>query len=178
MMIRPPPVLLLAALAVGTGTASNMNLFMTPTQFFATKRLVTRGPGERILTNTGIGSPDGEWIVYDRRNDAAGDLFDGACIEMVNVSNGEARALYEAKNGAHWGVATFHPREWKGVFILGPENPTPDWQYSACHRQGIIVDVVRQASSLSGRACLRLTRRRVRSSARTSPPAPNLRSRF
>jgi hypothetical protein len=37
-------------------------------------------------------------------------------------------------------VATFHPRENKVVFILGPEHPTTDWQYCAWHRQGVIVD--------------------------------------
>ena len=26
------------------------------------------------------------------------------------------------------------------MFILGPENPTPDWQYDFSHRQGVIVD--------------------------------------
>src|SRR6185503_20116481 len=58
---------------------------------------------------------------------------------MVNVRTGEVRELYRAKNGAHCGVATFHPRENKVVFILGPENPTPDWSYGPFHRQGVIV---------------------------------------
>src|SRR6185503_2075787 len=58
---------------------------------------------------------------------------------MVNVRTGEVREVYRAKNGAHCGVVTFHPRENKVVFILGPENPTPDWQYGMFHRQGVIV---------------------------------------
>src|ERR1051326_4340748 len=58
---------------------------------------------------------------------------------MVNVRTGEVREIYRAKNGAHCGVVTFHPRENKVVFILGPENPTPDWQYGMYHRQGVIV---------------------------------------
>jgi hypothetical protein len=37
-------------------------------------------------------------------------------------------------------VVTFHPRENKVVFIRGPENPTPDWQYGFYHREGVIVD--------------------------------------
>ncbi|MCX6897661.1 MAG: DUF3748 domain-containing protein [Verrucomicrobia bacterium] len=104
---------------------------------------VTRGPGGRILTNTAVWSPDSEWIVYDTRSDAAGEKFDGNRIEMVNVRSGEVRVLYESRNGAHCGVATFHPREARVVFILGPENPTPDWSYNAYHRQGVIVDVAR-----------------------------------
>jgi len=53
------------------------------------------------------------------------------------------RVLYRSCNGARCGVATFHPRENKVVFILGPEHPTPDWQYAPHHRQGVMVDVDR-----------------------------------
>jgi hypothetical protein len=103
------------------------------------EKQVTRGPGGRILTNTGVWSPDSEWIVYDTRSDPAGEVFDGARIEMVNIRTGEVKVLYESKNGAHCGAATFHPREPKVIFILGPEHPTPDWQYGFSHRQGVIV---------------------------------------
>lgn len=104
---------------------------------------VTRGSGGRILTNTAVWSPDSEWLVYDTRSDAAGETFDGSRIEMVNIRSGEVRTLYESRNGAHCGVATFHPRQSRVVFILGPESPTPDWQYGAYHRQGVIVDAMR-----------------------------------
>jgi hypothetical protein len=106
----------------------------------AMEKQVTRGPGNRILTNTGVWSPDGAWIVYDTRPDAAGLEFTGSTIEMVNVETGDVRVLYRAGRGAHCGVATFHPRLPKVAFILGPEEPTPDWQYNAWHRQGVIVD--------------------------------------
>jgi hypothetical protein len=107
----------------------------------AGERQITRGPGGRILTNTGVWSPDGAWIAYDTRSDAAGDVFDGQTIERVNVNTGEVRELYRATNGAHCGVVTFHPRDMKVAFILGPEHPTPDWQYNAYHRRGVIVEV-------------------------------------
>lgn len=94
-----------------------------------------------ILTNTGVWSPDSEWIVYDTRSDPAGEIFDGSTIEIVNIHTGEAKEVYHSANGAHCGVATFHPREAKVVFILGPEKPTPEWQYGAAHRHGVIVDV-------------------------------------
>jgi hypothetical protein len=109
----------------------------------ASERQVTLGPGGRILTNTGVWSPDSEWIVYDTRSDEAGEVFDGQRIEMVNIRTGQVRVLYESRNSAYCGVATFHPREWKVVFIFGPENPTPDWQYGFWHRQGVIVDARR-----------------------------------
>jgi len=112
----------------------------------STERQLTRRPGGRILTNTGVWSPDGQWIVYDTRSDAAGAEFDGSTIEMVNVQTGIVRELYRAQAGAHCGVATFHPRENKVAFILGPENPTPDWQYGPFHRQGVISDIDAPAS--------------------------------
>jgi len=117
------------------------------------ERQITHGPGGRIVTNIGAWSPDGRWIVYDTRSDAAGERFDSSTIEMVNVETGEVRTLYRSANGAHCGVATFHPREWKVVFILGPENPTPDWQYSTYHRQGVIVntDLPGRAANLDAR---------------------------
>src|SRR5438045_7302234 len=88
-------------------------------ELFHGEKQITRGPGGRILTNTGVWSPDSQWIVYDTRTDAAGDRFDGSRIEMVNVDTGEIKVLYEATNGAHCGVASHHPRENKIVFILG-----------------------------------------------------------
>ena len=132
--------------------ASSMNCHPT-NEPHQTEVQVTRGPGGRILTNTAIWSPDGQWIVYDTRSDAAGEKFDGSRIEMANVRSGEVRVLYESRNGAHCGVATFHPRQPRVVFILGPENPTPDWSYNAFHRQGVIVDAARpgMAANLDAR---------------------------
>jgi hypothetical protein len=104
------------------------------------ERQLTHAPHGHILTNTGVWSPDGDWIVYDTRSDPAGDLFDGRRIERVNVRTGEVELLYESRNGAHCGVATCSPVDERIAFILGPEHPTPDWQYSACHRQGVIAD--------------------------------------
>lgn len=104
------------------------------------ERQLTSGPGGRILTNVGVWSPDGLWIVYDTRSDAAGESFDGSRIEAVHVESREVRTLFESKNGAHCGVATWHPKESKVIFIHGPERPTADWSYGASRRHGVIVD--------------------------------------
>ncbi len=122
---------------------------MTTNAATALERQVTSGPGGRILTNTGVWSPDSQWIVYDTRSDAAGESFDGERIEMVQVDSGEARILYETRNGARCGVASFHPRQPRVVFILGPENPTPDWSYCAWHRQGVTVEVDRPGNAVN-----------------------------
>jgi hypothetical protein len=107
---------------------------------FRGERQITRRRCGHILTNIGAWSPDSEWLAYDTRSDAPGETFNGSTIEMVNVRTGEVREIYRSKNGAHCGVVTFHPRQNKVVFILGPENPTPDWQYGFTHRQGVIVE--------------------------------------
>src|SRR6266513_234334 len=67
------------------------------TAAFGKEKQITHGPGGRILTNTGVWSPDGEWLAYDTRGDAAGDGFNGLTIEAVNVRTGEVRELYRAK---------------------------------------------------------------------------------
>ena len=97
------------------------------------------GPRNCILTNANVWSPDARWIVYDVRSTAVGEVFDGDRIERVNVETGEVQVLYEARHGAHVGVATYHPIEDAVIFIQGPEKPTTDWSYSAAHRQAIIV---------------------------------------
>src|ERR1043166_1723421 len=107
------------------------------------EKQITRGPGGHILTNTGVWSPDSQWIVYDIRSDAAGDRFDGSRIEMVHAETGEVKVLYRAQPGAHCGVVTFSPVAPRVAFIVGPENPTSDWEYGVNHRQGRIVDLTR-----------------------------------
>lgn len=123
--------------APNTNQSPGMNLLT------AVERQITHDPRGHILTNTGVWSPDGHWLVYDTRSDRPGANFDGETIEMVNADNGEVRELYRSSRGAFCGVVTFHPKRNEVVFIHGPENPTPDWSYNAWHRQGVIVDTTR-----------------------------------
>jgi Tol biopolymer transport system component len=103
------------------------------------ERILTHGPGGRILTNCNVWSPDAQWIAYDTRSDAAGDRFDGRRIEIVHVDTGEICTLFESKHGAHCGVVSWHPKEMKVAFILGPEHPTAEWSYGPSRRRGVIV---------------------------------------
>jgi hypothetical protein len=103
------------------------------------ERQLTRNRGGHILTNTGVWSPDGAWIVYDTRSDPEGSVFDGTTIELVNVRSLETRVLYRSMRGACCGVATFNPVRPEVIFIHGPENPTPEWSYNAYHRRGVVV---------------------------------------
>src|SRR5438045_3042383 len=93
------------------------------------ERQITHAPHGHILTNVNVWSPDCRRIVYDVRSDADGSSFDGTRIESVDVETGAIHVLYESTRGACCGVATWHPFEDRVVFILGPEDPTPDWSY-------------------------------------------------
>jgi hypothetical protein len=119
----------------------------------AAERQITHAAHGHILTNTGVWSPDGQWIVYDVRSDESGSLFDGRRLEAVNVQTSQVELLYESKEGACCGVATWQPRGTKIVFMLGPESPTADWQYSPSHRQGMIVDFMNPGVALNLDAC-------------------------
>ena len=100
----------------------------------------TSAPHGHLLTNYGVWSPDSRWIVYDVRSDPAGSVFDGTSIQRVHVETGEVQVLYRATRGAGCGVVTCSPIDERVVFIHGPEEPSPDWQYSPCHRRGVVVD--------------------------------------
>lgn len=107
------------------------------------ERQLTTGDGSdggRILTNVNVWSPDGLWILYDTRSDASGEKFDGTRIEAIHVETREVRVLYESRNGACCGVATWHPFEQRIIFIHGPEHPTADWSYGPSRRHGVIVE--------------------------------------
>ncbi len=109
----------------------------------ARERQLTRNPRGHILTNIGVWSPPGEWVVYDTRSDPAGNVFDGDTIERVHVRTGQVEVLYRSQRGAHCGVVTWSPVAEQVVFILGPEQPTPEWSYGPYHRQGVMVDAGR-----------------------------------
>lgn len=104
------------------------------------ERQITHAPHGHILANSGCWSPDGRFLVYDVRSDAAGSVFDGTRIERVDVETGAVDVLYESRNGACCGVPTYCPVTGRIAFILGPEHPTPDWSYAANKRRGLVLD--------------------------------------
>jgi len=102
-------------------------------------RPITAAPHGHVLTNVGVWSGDGRWIVYDVRSAADGSTFDGTRIERVEVESGRVELLYESRNGACCGVVTSSPVDDRVAFILGPEWPTPDWSYAVARRQGVVL---------------------------------------
>ena len=114
-----------------------------------TERPITTGGRGHIISNAAVWSPDGEWIVYDVRSDPLGSQFDATRIERVHVASGRIEVLYESRNGACCGVATYSPVNEKVVFILGPEHPEGDWKYSASNRRGVIVDTQKPGEAIN-----------------------------
>jgi WD40 repeat protein len=105
--------------------------------WYGTERALTTSAEGHVLTNANVWSPDGSRIVYDVRT---GDRFDGTRIATVELSSGRIQTLFESRQGACCGVATFSPVDERVVFILGPEHPSPDWNYSFTHRRGFVVE--------------------------------------
>jgi len=114
---------------------------------------LTDEPYGHVLTNVNVWSLDSQWVVYDVRSDPAGASFDGSRIERVHVRTGRVEVLYRSARGAHCGVVTCNPVDERVVFILGPEHPSANWSYAACHRRGVVVRPSRpgHAESLDAR---------------------------
>ena len=139
------------ALALGAHLGYRAFHQRMPNNSMPMERILTTGPGGRILANANVWSADGQWIVFDIRSDPEGALFDGTKIQAVHLDSGEVRTLYESRNGAYCGVVTCHPSELKAVCILGPEHPTVEWSYGPSRRQGIVIDFVGGARNLDAR---------------------------
>ncbi len=118
---------------------------------FQAERQITHQACGHMLTNTGVWSPDGQWIVYDVR--ASDAVFDGTRIECVHGQSREMRLLYESRHEAACGVVTFHPQKNQVVFIHGPEHPDKEWSYGACHRRGVLVDCNKPGAARNLDAC-------------------------
>ena len=100
---------------------------------------LTTAPHGHMLTNAAVWSADSAWIVYDTRSTPDGAVFDGRRIERVEVATGRVELLFESTPDACCGVATASPVDDRVAFILGPERPTPDWDYGPARRQGGVV---------------------------------------
>ncbi len=126
-------------LTLPTSSPAPASFAEAPARYHAVRQL-TFDAYHHVLTNANVWSPDGRRIVYDTRSPGK---FDGERIEEVDIRDGRKRVLYESRQGARCGVATFDPRQERIVFILGPEGLTPDWTYGLTRRRGVLVEVDR-----------------------------------
>ena len=99
---------------------------------------LTDSANGHALLNRNVFSPDSAWVVYDTRS--ADSNFDSCYIKKVHTKTLETQVLYEARQNAKVGVASYHPTENKIAFIHGPVFPTPEYNYSATRRFGALLD--------------------------------------
>lgn len=110
---------------------------------FDERQLTTDTKGHTIH-NTQVFSPNGQWIVYDTRNDDT-QIGSTGTIEMVNVKTAEVRELYRTPNqtsyGPGVGAATFSPSKDRVLFIHGIRNADASKPYGMTRRTGVAIDV-------------------------------------
>lgn len=103
------------------------------------EKQITHADHGHVLANTAVWSPDGLWIVYDRRD--RGEVFNARSIECVQVESREVRQIYTAPEGSFCGVATWNPRLPQVVFIQGPQPEAEDWPYGISRRRGVVAEM-------------------------------------
>lgn len=107
---------------------------------------LTTGPKGHTIHHAQVFLPDGQWIVYDTRNDDSQIGSTGA-IEMINVKTAEVRELYHTTNQTNYGpgvgAATFSPVAERVLFIHGIRNATISRPYGMTRRTGVAIDIDR-----------------------------------
>lgn len=95
------------------------------------------------LDNNDNFSPDGQWLVYDTRNDKTA-IAGCPSIERVNIKTGKTEVLFEIENnhayGPGAGAASYHPKENKVIFIHGLPLCTEQNPYQQWRRTGVIIN--------------------------------------
>ena len=138
--IRPWFICLNLGLVVFIGCISHKNNMYKDV---VVKQLTNSTKGHMLHHNS-VFSPDGQWVVFDGRNDDT-KIGETTQIGVVNVLTGEERDIYETLNSSIYGpgvgAASFHPFEDKVVFIHGLNNADECKPYDITRRFGLCVDL-------------------------------------
>ncbi len=141
LRIRDGRKCILLLLVVAAACHRNEDTFM---EFQETQ--LTSSPQGHTLHNTQVFSKDGQWIVYDTRNDDT-QIGSTGSVEMVHVRTGEVRVLYRTEHqtahGPGVGAATFSPVIDRVLFIHGIRNADASRPYGLTRRTGVAIDVNR-----------------------------------
>lgn len=96
------------------------------------------------IHHNGVFSPDGQWMVFDGRNDDT-KIGETPVIGLVNVSTGEESIIYETKNptvyGPGVGAASFSPVSDFVIFIHGLPDADREKPYAMSRRTGVGIDI-------------------------------------
>jgi hypothetical protein len=103
---------------------------------------LTDSPQNHFMSPFGPFSPDGQWIVYDTRDDETAMGRNGR-IEHVNTQTGRKELVYQTPGqtqyGPGCGTASYSPVENKIVFIHGILRTTAERPYDFTRRMGAAV---------------------------------------
>lgn len=91
-------------------------------------------------------SPDGQWVVFDGRNDDT-KIGETSVIGLVNVSAGEEKIIYRTESptiyGPGVGAASFSPVQDFVIFIHGLPGADEAEPYAMGRRTGVGIDIRR-----------------------------------
>ncbi len=108
--------------------------------------LLTRSHRGHTLHHNGVFSPDGQWVVFDGRNDDT-KIGETADIGLVNVITGEEKLIYSTENssvfGPGVGAASFSPTDDFVIFIHGLPDANQEKPYGMSRRTGVGIDIHR-----------------------------------
>lgn len=107
---------------------------------------LTKAASGHTLHHNGVFSPDGQWIVFDGRNDDT-KIGETSVIGVVNVNTGEEQVIYQTKNPTQYGpgvgAASFSPVSDRVIFIHGLANANKEKPYDLSRRTGVAIDLER-----------------------------------
>ncbi|GAB4029277.1 DUF3748 domain-containing protein [Spirosoma jeollabukense] len=96
------------------------------------------------MHHNGVFSKDGQWIVFDGRNDDT-KIGETSTIGIVNVKTGEEKIIYKTTHqtvfGPGVGAASFSPVDDKVIFIHGLPDANADKPYAIFRRTGVGIDI-------------------------------------
>lgn len=108
--------------------------------------LFTRSHRGHTLHHNGVFSPDGQWVVFDGRNDDT-KIGETADIGLVNVTTAEEILIYSTENssvfGPGVGAASFSPTDDFVIFIHGLPDANQEKPYGMSRRTGVGIDIRR-----------------------------------
>ena len=105
---------------------------------------LTRLAMGHTIHHNSVFSPDGQWVVFDGRNDDT-KIGETPVIGLVNVSTGEEKIIYQTNNptayGPGVGAASFSPVRDFVIFIHGLPDAVQGKPYAISRRTGVGIDI-------------------------------------
>ncbi len=107
---------------------------------------LTQSQYGHTLHHNGVFSKDGQWVVFDGRNDDT-KIGETAEIGVVNLFTGEEKIIYRTKSqtlyGPGVGAASFSHAADRVIFIHGLPGANEEKPYGFTRRTGVAIDLER-----------------------------------